>query len=159
MNLTPNLYPGYRLRRRRGRGGYGEVWEAEDDKGSVIALKFMHCTQDQGAAQELRSIQLIKELVHAHLIRIDKVWCAAEYLVVAMELADGSLGDLREVYRDELGSPFPPQHLLPLLAQVAAALDFARHQPGGSHGAVDRFAAAVHQHGPHADRFHEHHVL
>ena len=134
LNLTPDMYPGYRLLRPRGRGGFGHVWEAEDDRGGAVALKFMHCTGDQGAALELRSIQVVKEFSHAHLIRIDKVWCAADYLVVAMELADGSLGDLLEIYRADLGTPFPPDHILPLLAHAAAALDFLNNRQHLIHG-------------------------
>jgi serine/threonine protein kinase len=122
------MHPGYQLRRPRGQGGFGQVWEAENDKGVPVALKFMQCNRDQGATQELRSIQVVKELSHTHLVRIDKVWCAADYLVVAMELADGSLADLFELYRADLGTPFPPHHILPLLAQVAAALDFLNNR-------------------------------
>src|SRR5258708_1620519 len=66
LSLNPNLHPGYRLLRPRGRGSFGEVWEAENARGDTVALKFMHCTRDQGAAQELRSIQVVKELAHAH---------------------------------------------------------------------------------------------
>jgi serine/threonine protein kinase, bacterial len=134
MNLNKDLHPGYRLRRLRGVGGYGEVWEAENVDGSAVALKFTYCTRGQGAAHELRSIQLIKEFSHPNLVRIDKVWCAGDYLVIAMELADGSLGDLLDVYREDVGAAFPAHHLLPLLSQVAAALDFLnnrQHVMGG----------------------------
>jgi serine/threonine protein kinase len=41
-----------------------------------------------------------------------------------MELADGSLADLLEIYRAEVGGPIPPDHLCPLLAQAASVLDF-----------------------------------
>src|SRR5262249_14214956 len=61
---------------------------------------------------------------HPHLTRVHRVWCAAGFLVVAMELADGSLADLLEVYRAEVGTALPPDHLVPLLAQAAQALDF-----------------------------------
>jgi serine/threonine protein kinase len=88
----------------------------------------MRCTGNQAAAQELRSVQVMQSLVHAHLIRIDRVWCAADYLVVAMELADGSLSDLLEIYRGDCGAPLPPQHLLPFLAQAAEALDFLNNR-------------------------------
>jgi serine/threonine protein kinase len=128
VTITRDMHPGYQLRRPRGRGGFGQVWEAENDKGVPVALKFMPCNRDQGATQELRSIQVVKELSHTHLVRIDKVWCAADNLVVAMELADGSLADLFEIYRAELGTPFPPHHILPLLAQAAAALDFLNNR-------------------------------
>jgi serine/threonine protein kinase len=133
-NLTPDLYPGYRLRRPRGRGSFGEVWEAENDTGAALALKFMRCIRGQGAALELRSIQVLQKFSHAHLIRIDRVWCAAEYLVIAMELADGSLGDLFEIYDADLGTPFPPSHILPLLAQAATALDFLNNRQHLVHG-------------------------
>jgi serine/threonine-protein kinase len=121
--LSPDLYPGYRLRRLRGRGGFGEVWEAEADNG-LVALKFLPCPRGQGAPQELRSIQMVRDLPHPHLTRVEKVWCAPGFLVVVMDLADGSLADLLEVYQTDLGSPLPPDHLCPLLAQAAQALDF-----------------------------------
>jgi serine/threonine-protein kinase len=134
MTPTPDLHPGYRLRRRLGSGSFGEVWEAENDTGAAVALKFMRCIRGQGAALELRSIQVLQEFTHAHLIRIDRVWCAAEFLVIAMELADGSLGDLLAIYDADLGTPFPPSHILPLLAQAATALDFLNNRQHLVHG-------------------------
>jgi serine/threonine-protein kinase len=134
LNITPHLHPGYRLRHPCGSGGFGEVWAADKDTGGAVALKFMRCTQDQGAAGELRSIQVVQELPHAHLIRIDRVWCAAEYLVVAMELADGSLTDLLEICRADVGTALPPRDLLPLLAQAAKALDFLNNRQHLIHG-------------------------
>ncbi len=124
FSLRPDLHPGYTLRRLRGRGGFGEVWEAEADGGRPVALKFLPCPQGQGAPQELRSIQMVRDLPHPHLTRLEKVWCAPGYLVVAMELADGSLADLYDVCQAEVGTPLPPDHLCPLLAQAARALDF-----------------------------------
>ncbi len=123
MHITPDLHPGYRLHRLRGRGSFGQVWEAENKAGELVALKFLPCVGDQ-AGMEVRSLQLIRDLSHPGLIRIDKVWSAAGCLVVAMELADGSLGDLLEVYRTDLGSCLPRDHLLPLLTRAGEALDF-----------------------------------
>ncbi|HYT91954.1 MAG TPA: protein kinase [Gemmataceae bacterium] len=124
FSLSRGLYPGYELRRMRGRGGFGEVWEAETDDGRPVALKFVSCARGRGAPQELRSIQMMRQLVHPQLTRVDKVWCAPGFLVIAMELADGSLADLLEVYRSELGTALPADHLCPLLTQAAEALDF-----------------------------------
>ena len=45
INLTPDLHPGYRLRRPRGSGSFGVVWEAENDTGDAVALKFMRCVR------------------------------------------------------------------------------------------------------------------
>ena len=104
LTLTSDMYPGHRLRRLRGCGGFGQVWEAENDAGVAVALKFMQCNRDQGATQEVRSIQVVKAISHPHLVRIDKVWCAADCLVVAMELADGSLAKPDERLHECLGS-------------------------------------------------------
>jgi serine/threonine-protein kinase len=122
--LTPELYPGYRLCQFLGNGGFGEVWGAQTDNGKPVALKFLRCGSRTGSLQELRSIQLVLPLSHPHLIRVNQVWAAGEYLVVAMELADGSLVDLFDIYEAEVGTPIPAEDLLPLAAQAAQALDF-----------------------------------
>jgi serine/threonine protein kinase len=78
---------------------------------------------------ELRSIQIVRDLSHKHLIEIEKVWCAGAYLIVAMELADGSLADLYDIYLAEERNGLPPSHVLPLLEQAAKALDFMNNEP------------------------------
>jgi serine/threonine protein kinase, bacterial len=131
-------FPGYRLRRALGRGGFGEVWEAETSTGEV-ALKFLPCTSERATRQELRSIQAVRELRHPNLIRIDRVWCQPGYIVVAMERAQASLLDLLEVYQSELGTPVAGRDACQLLAQAAAGLDFlnaARHEIHGLRVAV-----------------------
>jgi serine/threonine protein kinase len=133
LDIRPELHPGYQLHRFLGRGGFGEVWEAEDESGLHVALKFLPCDSHLAAAQELRAIQRIRELRHANLIHIHKVWSSPRYLVVAMELADGSLFDLLQIYQDELGVPILPEDLFPYLNQVAEVIDFlnGRHQIQG----------------------------
>jgi serine/threonine protein kinase len=134
LSITPDLHPGFRLLRRRGRGAFGEVWEAQTDSGEPVALKFLPSARGRGATQELRSLQLVKPLEHPHLTRIDRVWGAPGCVVIAMELADGSLADLYAVYRSDLGTSLPADHLCPLLAQAAEALDFlnnCQHFLGG----------------------------
>jgi serine/threonine protein kinase len=126
--LTPDLHPGYRLRRLRGCGGFGEVWEADAPDGTLVALKFLPCPKGQGAPQELRSIRMVRDLPHPQLTQVEKVWCAPGFLVIVMELADGSLADLLEVYQADLGTPLPPDHVCPLLTQAAQALDFLNTQ-------------------------------
>jgi serine/threonine-protein kinase len=117
-------FPGYRLRHRLGSGGFGEVWEAETPQGRAVALKFVPCDHPHAAKLELRSLQAVRLLRHPNLVRIDQVWCHLGYIVVAMELADGSLCDLFEVYHSELGAPIVAEHICLLLSQAAAALDF-----------------------------------
>jgi serine/threonine protein kinase len=78
--------------------------------------------------QELRSIQVVQALTHRNLIRIHRVWCAGEFLVVTMELADGSLADVLHLQQEELSTALPAADLLPLLAQAAEALDFLNNR-------------------------------
>jgi serine/threonine protein kinase len=122
--IGPDLHPGYRLHRLLGRGGFGQVWAAEGAGGASLALKFLRCAGDLGAVQEIRSIQMVRALSHPNLIRIDRVWSSRGYLIVAMELADGSLLDLLNVCQAELGTAIPPEQLCPLLTQAAEAVDF-----------------------------------
>jgi serine/threonine protein kinase len=134
LEAGANPRPGYHLERFRGRGGYGEVWEARTPQGTRVALKFLPCGLSDRASREIRSIQAVRQLHHPNLVRIHNVWCCPGYVVVAMELADGSLLDLLQAFRQEYGTPVPAGDLLPLLAQAAAALDYLntrRHQLGG----------------------------
>jgi serine/threonine protein kinase len=127
-------YPGTHLRQKLGRGGFAEVWEAETAEGKSIALKFMPCDDGLAASKEIRSIQAVRQLRHPHLIHIDNVWCYPGYIVIAMELADGSLFDLLEAYRLEFGTSIVPEQVCTLLGQAASALDFLntrQHNLGG----------------------------
>jgi serine/threonine protein kinase len=117
-------YPGYLLRRRRGRGGFAEVWEAEGKDGRVVALKFLPFSNKEATPSELRAIEAIRSLPHSNLIQIERVWCQPGYVVVAMELAEASLLDLLQLYQSEFGTPITHEYVCELLGQAAAALDF-----------------------------------
>jgi serine/threonine protein kinase len=119
-----DLCPGYRLRRLRGQGGFGSVWEAETQDGDVIAVKILKCDDDTSAAKEIQAIQLITQLRHRHLTPIHKVWAQRGYVVISMPVAEGSLLDLYEACQNEFHTPMDPTEVLPLLDQVASALDF-----------------------------------
>jgi serine/threonine-protein kinase len=121
-------YPGYRLRQLVGRGGFAEVWEAETAGGRKVALKFLPCGDSLAASREIRSIQSMRQLKHPHLIEIEQVWCHLGYIVVAMELAEGSLLDLLEAFLQEFGTPIVPEQVLLYLTQVAEGLDFLNNR-------------------------------
>lgn len=116
--------PGYTLRNLRGCGAFGRVWEVENSEGQVIALKFLPCKDGDAAAREIRTIQMVRQLRHPNLIRIDQVWAHKGYVVIAMELAEGSLQDLLEAYQMEYGKALDAGQVCPLLSQAAAGLDF-----------------------------------
>jgi serine/threonine protein kinase len=115
--------PGYILRRFLGRGGFGEVWEADSPRSGRIALKFMVVGESMAVSREVRAMQMISQLGHPNLIRIDQTWCIANCLAVAMELAEGSLADLYEASH-ETGIAIKPTELCGYLNQAAKALDF-----------------------------------
>jgi serine/threonine protein kinase, bacterial len=117
-------YPGYRLRQVLGRGGFAEVWEAETPSGGTVALKFMPANDSLAAAKEIRSIQAIRNLEHTNLIRIEQVWCHLGYIIIAMELADGSLLDLLDAYLTEFRTPIIGEQVCMYLSQAAEGLDF-----------------------------------
>lgn len=134
-------FPGLKLVQLRGRGGFADVWEAIDSKGERIAVKFMASKNTTSSAKEMRIIQSMQKLNHRNLLRINHVWCIPDYIVVAMELADGSLLDLFEVYMEEYKSPLGAELVLGYLRQAASALDymnsrihyFERRQVGFQH--------------------------
>ncbi len=132
-------FPGYHLVRFLGRGGWGEVWEAERAESTPAALKFLYCDTQLAAAQEIRALQSIRQLKHDHLIHIDQIWAYSGHVVIAMELAEGSLLDLMDVYQAEYSSCIYPEHLCYYLGQAADALDFLntrQHQVNGQRIAV-----------------------
>jgi serine/threonine protein kinase, bacterial len=117
-------FPGYRLERLRGRGGFATVWEAIDPNGSRLALKFMSSQNSSSTAREIRSIQTIQRLSHPRLLKIRQVWSMPGQIVIGMDLADASLLDLFMLYADEFGRPIESEKVCMYLFQAAEALDF-----------------------------------
>lgn len=126
-------HPGYRVTRFLGRGGFSEVWEAEAPDGARVALKLMSSADGRVAPREIRSMQMVRKLQHPSLVRVDSVSLYRQYIVIAMELAEGGLNDLLEAYQTELGTPIPPEQVCLYFAQAADVLDFLnarRHRIG-----------------------------
>ena len=118
--------PGYRLIEKLGAGSFGEVWSATNPDGKQVALKFIDCQGKSGSAigHEIRRIQGVKDLEHPHFIRLQGVCANSPYIIIIMERADGSLNDLQNAYQAESGRNIPPDHLLELMEQAGAALDY-----------------------------------
>ena len=128
-------FPGYRLTRVRGRGGFATVWECDSPTGKPIALKFMAAGSNATTtSREVRSLQAVQSLDHPHLLRIHNVWSLSGHIVIGMDLADASLLDLLQLYLEDLGHHIEPEKVFRYLAPIAAALDFLnarRHRLDG----------------------------
>jgi serine/threonine protein kinase len=117
-------FPGYRLLRLRGRGGFATVWEATNPAGEHIAMKFMSSGNASSTAREVRSIQAVQKLTHPNLLHTRDVWCIPGNIVIAMDLADASLLDLFLLYADEFQTPVDAKRVCIYLYKTAQALDF-----------------------------------
>lgn len=117
-------FPGYKLLWLRGRGGFATVWEATNPAGERIALKFMSSQNMASTAREIRSMQAISHLEHPNLLRTRQVWSLSGYIVIGMDLAEGSMLDLMNLYAEEFEQRIDFDKLALYLMQVAKALDF-----------------------------------
>ena len=114
----------YRLVEKLGQGGFAQVWEADAPDGRRLALKFLPCRKDLSAAKEVRAILAIRELNHPNLIAIDQILSGMGYIIIVMELADGSLLDLLYRYLDATKSAIRPELVCLYLTQAAQGIDF-----------------------------------
>ncbi|MCI0462491.1 MAG: bifunctional serine/threonine-protein kinase/formylglycine-generating enzyme family protein, partial [Gemmataceae bacterium] len=125
---------GYTLLERIGGGGFGEVWKAEAPGGVPAAIKIiLRPLSDADARRELEALELIKGLRHHHLLRTQAFWALEDRLIIAMDLADGSLRDRLKQCRAEGRQGLPAAELLRYFRQTGEALDYLH-----AHGVLHR---------------------
>jgi formylglycine-generating enzyme required for sulfatase activity len=121
LHLDAGVAPiaGYTLVRLRGRGGFGEVWEASAPGGVHVALKFIRL-ESEAAEVEQRALKVICNIRHPHLLDVQFAVRVADCLVIAMPLCDESLMDRLKASPGGL----PCDELLEYMEELARAVDF-----------------------------------
>jgi serine/threonine protein kinase len=116
--------PEYELVQRLGRGGFGEVWKARGPGGFAVALKFIRLDEKVGVV-ERRALDLMKDIRHPHLLDQFGAWEKDDFLILAMQLADGSLLDqLLQATTTRGLSGIPLPELLEHIGDAARGIDY-----------------------------------
>ena len=121
--------PGYRLVSPIGRGGFGEVWEAEAPGGIRKAIKFVFGDLDSlstaapCAEQELKSLARVKGVRHPFLLSVERFDIVEGQLAIVMELADSDLWRRFREFRNLQLPGIPRADLLRYLTEAAEVLD------------------------------------
>jgi serine/threonine-protein kinase len=122
----------YRLLRLIGKGGMGEVYEAEDTvKDRVVALKLLpeSVSQDPVVRKRLqREAHSAGRLQEPHVVPIHDYGEVDGTLFVDMRMINGS--DLRKLLKNF--GPLAPARAVAIVRQIASALD-AAHESGIMH--------------------------
>jgi len=113
----------YRVERLLGRGGMGEVYEAEDETGRRLALKVLtHGIDDpRDRARFLREGRLAASISHPHTVYIYGTDEIEGVPVIAMELATG--GSLKDRVRNK--GPLAPAKAVDAILEVISGLEAA----------------------------------
>ena len=122
----------YHLRRLLGRGGMGEVYEAEDTvKDRIVALKLLPeaVSHDPVFRKRLqREAHSAGRLLEPHVVPIHDYGEIDGVLYVDMRMIDGT--DLRKMLKRY--GPMTPARAVAIVRQIASALD-AAHEAGVMH--------------------------
>ncbi|MEE2903269.1 MAG: serine/threonine-protein kinase [Myxococcota bacterium] len=126
----------FELLRQLGRGGFGDVWQANDLANSrIVALKLLHTDLvDNSTILERFCLEatLLTKLVHPAIAHCIHSGQHADTAYMAMQLAPGeNLHDLM-IRRGRAQKILPVNFTLSVITQIGTALDFA-HAKGVVH--------------------------
>jgi serine/threonine kinase PknH len=122
----------YKLRRLLGKGGMGEVYEAQDtEKDRIVALKLLPeaVSHDPVFRKRLqREAHSAGRLLEPHVVPIHDYGEIDGVMFVDMRMIDGT--DLRKILKSY--GPMTPARAVAIVRQIASALD-AAHESGIMH--------------------------
>jgi hypothetical protein len=123
----------YRVSRKLGGGGMGDVWLADDvELQRKVALKSMRAGvqegHDEAVKRAWREAQATARLHHPNIVTVFDTFSIEDSVYIVMEYVEGK--DLDGLF--PLGQPAPAGSALPIISGVAEALDYA-HQRGVIH--------------------------
>ena len=115
----------YRMITRLGRGGMGEVWQAEDVVlGTSVALKLIASSDSQARERILNEVRLARQITHPAICRVFDVGEADGEIFFSMELVRGE--DLASLLR-RVGR-LPSEKVIDIAQQMCAGVAAAHAQ-------------------------------
>ncbi|GAB4496652.1 MAG: hypothetical protein OHK0052_06890 [Anaerolineales bacterium] len=129
----PLLNNRYQLLEPLGQGGFAQVWRASDQRllDRPVAVKLLQRSDDEARARFLREASSMARLEHPHIAPIlDLGQDGAQAYLVTEYYPGGDLTALKTQLPDSPAQRL--SHILPLIQQIAGALDYA-HQQGILH--------------------------
>ncbi len=100
------ILPGYRLDKRLGTGGFGEVWQATAPGGMSVAIKILANLGRVQGGREYRALQTVKNIRHAHIVPVFGVWLKSGDGRV---LEEAELLDAEHRLLNSRGTPWHPE--------------------------------------------------
>jgi serine/threonine protein kinase len=127
MTISNNseLPGGFKMIRRLGTGGFGEVWLGEAPGGIKVAIKIsLRPLEHEEAQRELRALELVKQLSHPFLLQTHQFGTHQDRLFIVMELAEGSLRDRHKQCKLDGLPGIPLVELFRFFRESAEAIDY-----------------------------------
>jgi serine/threonine protein kinase/tetratricopeptide (TPR) repeat protein len=119
----------YRMIARLGRGGMGDVWQADDlALGTPVALKFIRSASDAARSATMNEVRLARKITHPAVCRVFDVGEADGGVFFSMELVRGE--DLSSLIK-HVGR-LPSEKVIDIARQLGAGLA-AAHAEGVLH--------------------------
>jgi len=127
FNTFPTRFRHYEVQKLLGSGGFGAVYLARDTKlKRLVVLKTLHAhlaAQPAMVRRFLREAQAMARLDHTNIVRVNRVEDDPQMPFFEMEYVEG-----QTLAKYRRGRMLPLPEAMPILKQMAAALDAAHQQ-------------------------------